>query len=80
MVTHNNSVLSLYETDDLTSLAGGLDSFCLAAFIIELCLRAGVYSWWIGPDAILRNPWCQLDVYLVVSHAISTEGTVRRRR
>lgn len=70
-------MLSLYQTDDLSSLAGMLDTVCLAAFCVELCLRAGVHSWWVGPDAVLRNPWVLLDVYLVVSHGLSTTATVR---
>ncbi len=70
-------VLSLYKTDDVFSLAGMLDTVCLVAFCIELGLRAGVYSWWIGPDAVLRNPWVLLDVYLVVSHGVGTAGSVR---
>ncbi|CAN0166037.1 unnamed protein product, partial [Ectocarpus sp. 13 AM-2016] len=69
-------VLSLYETEDLSSVAGVLDTVCLAAFCAELCLRAGVYSWWAGPDAVLRNPWVLFDVYLVVSHGACTFATI----
>ncbi|CAM9490330.1 unnamed protein product [Ectocarpus fasciculatus] len=69
-------VLSLHETEDLSSVAGVLDTVCLAAFCVELCLRAGVYSWWAGPDAVLRNPWVLFDVYLVVSHGVCTFATV----
>lgn len=71
------SVLSLHETEDLSSVAGVLDTVCLAAFCVELCVRAGVYSWWAGPDAVLRNPWVLFDVYLVVSHGVCTFATVR---
>lgn len=73
----DDRVLSLYTTDDVFSLAGMLDTVCLVAFCIELGLRAGVYSWWIGPDAVLRNPWVLLDVYLVVSHGVGTAASVR---
>lgn len=69
----------MYQTDDLTSLPGILDTVCLAAFCVELGLRAGVHSWWIGPDAVLRNPWVLFDVYLVVSHGLSTAAAVRRQ-
>ena len=73
---NHDRVLSLYNTDEISSLAGVLDTVCLVAFCIELCLRAGVYSWWIGPDAALRNPWILLDVYLVISHGCFTAASV----
>ncbi|CAM9140740.1 unnamed protein product, partial [Hapterophycus canaliculatus] len=69
-------VLSLYETEQLTSLPGVLDTVCLVAFFAELCLRVGVHSWWVGPDAVLRNPWVLLDVYLVVSHGVCTSASI----
>lgn len=66
----------MYESDDLSSPAGALDTLCLVVFFAEICLRAGYHSWWMAPDAVLRNPWLLLDVYLVVSHAVSTTATV----
>ncbi|CAM9416805.1 unnamed protein product, partial [Scytosiphon promiscuus] len=69
-------VLSLYETEELTSLPGALDTMCLLAFCAELGLRAGVHSWWVGPDAVLRNAWVLLDVYLVVSHGVCTSASI----
>lgn len=71
------SVLSMFQTDDLSSATGVLDTLCLFVFFMELCLRAGASSWWIGPSAVLRDSWALLDVYLVASHGVTTAATVR---
>lgn len=66
----------MYQTDDLSSPVGALDTICLFAFIGELFLRVEYYSWWTGPHAVLRNPWALLDLYLVVSHGVTTTAAV----
>lgn len=67
----------MYHNKSLSSIPWILDTVCLIAFVSELCLRVGAYSWWIGPDAVLRNTWSLLDVYLVVLHGITTSAAVR---
>lgn len=71
------SALSMYPIDDLSSFVGILDTICLFAFVFELSVRVGFHSWWVGPDAVLRDPWALLDVYLVASHGVTTTATVR---
>lgn len=67
----------MLQSNNLTSATGVLDTLCFFVFFMELCLRAGAFSWWIGPDAVLRDSWALLDVYLVASHGVTTAATVR---
>lgn len=74
------SILSAYDYDTVDSVIGILDTVCLLAFVMEFCIRACYHSWWIGPDAVLRNPWMLLDGCLVVCDTVSTITTVSTER
>lgn len=76
---HLSSAISTFSFDSLGSPVGILDTLCLVAFALELILRVGSYSWWVGPNAVLRDAWSLLDVYLVASHGVTTMATVRTR-